>query len=192
MINSWQLRRRRRCRNPKQRSFFFFFLLLLHRRRQNAAVVHIVLLRAGTYEKIVAHLACPYLLVICGSAFWTRTGGIPRLLNTEKPVCCWAQRQPTGCRAWRSWKQILLLTMSSCIKCVSFSTLMFFLLLRRLDFPRKFDCRWHQWFLSFFDCFSFLTVLEVYAVWLPCRCGNCWRRRQEMRSTKKWRVLWRR
>ncbi len=24
MINSWQLRRRRRCRNPKQRSFFFF------------------------------------------------------------------------------------------------------------------------------------------------------------------------
>ncbi len=60
MINSWQLRRRRRCRNPKQRSFFFFFFLLLrHPRRQNAAVVHIVLLRAGTYVKIVAHLGLP-------------------------------------------------------------------------------------------------------------------------------------
>jgi len=83
---SWQLRRRWRCRNPKQRSFFFFFfffLLLLHPRRQNAAVVHIVLLRAGTYVKIVAHLPCPYLLVICGSAFWTRTGGI-RDFSTPK------------------------------------------------------------------------------------------------------------
>ncbi len=82
MINSWQLRRRRRCRNPKQRSFFFF-LLLLHPRRRNATVVHIVLLRVSTYVKIVAPLACRYLLVICGSAFWTRTVGI-RDFSTPK------------------------------------------------------------------------------------------------------------